>query len=235
LALALAVILSSTAAWADFYVIAGGGAPGTKITSVPFTINNPGFYFLGGNLTYNGSGNAITVNVDDVTLDLMGFSLSGTSSAYGIYMDGRSNVEIRNGTVRGFYIGVYGVNSVTSNKHRAINIRATDNEFGIFLYGNNHLIQNCNSSNNGSTGLGLTTGTITNCVASNNFYGISVSGPGNVIGNIAFNNSDLNFELGNGAATAIMVDRNSAFGKPTNYHVVPGTTGVVMGTNAGTP
>jgi hypothetical protein len=36
-------------------------------------------------------------------------------------------------------------------------------------------------------------------------------------------------------ATAILVDRNSAFGLATNYSVVGGTTGVQWGTNAGTP
>ena len=51
---------------------------GTKITSVPYTITQPGFYLLTGNLTYNGTGNAIAVgaNVKDVVIDLMGFSLT---------------------------------------------------------------------------------------------------------------------------------------------------------------
>ena len=83
-ALLAAVLLSGSAAWAqgDFYVIAGGGPPvGTKISSVPYTITQPGFYFLTGNLTYNGAGNAITVSANNVTLDLMGFSLSHTGSA----------------------------------------------------------------------------------------------------------------------------------------------------------
>ena len=60
---------------------------------------------LAGNLTYSGSTNAITVSADDVTLDLMGFSLTNSGakgSTYGINLSGRTNVEIRNGTVRGF-------------------------------------------------------------------------------------------------------------------------------------
>ena len=111
-ALLAVVLLSGSAAWAaeDFYVIAGGGAVGTKITSVPYTITQPGFYFLTGNLTYNGTGNAITVSANNVTLDLMGFSLSYTGSAAqpnGIFMTGRSNVEIRNGSIIGFWTGVF--------------------------------------------------------------------------------------------------------------------------------
>jgi hypothetical protein len=35
----------------DFYVIAGGGGVGTKISSLPYTITKPGFYYLAGNVT----------------------------------------------------------------------------------------------------------------------------------------------------------------------------------------
>ncbi|MBU4448351.1 MAG: hypothetical protein KKD99_07175, partial [Proteobacteria bacterium] len=54
---------------------------GTKITSVPYTISSPGFYYLGGNLTYSGTGSAISVDADNVTLDLMGFSLTGAGKS----------------------------------------------------------------------------------------------------------------------------------------------------------
>jgi hypothetical protein len=230
-------VLWGQAAWAqEFYVIAGGGAPGTRITGVPFTINSPGFYYLSGNLAYNGSGNAITVNADDVTIDLMGFRLANggaVGSTVGIDMIGRANVEIRNGTVQGFAIGVFEESGGT--KHRAINIRAINNGTGIRFGGNNHLIENCNGSNNSTYGLYVESGIIADCVASNNEYGITMLRPGSILGNMANNNTYNNFVLGDGSATSILVDRNSAFGLNPNYYVVPGTTGVVMGTNAGTP
>ncbi|MFZ5452564.1 MAG: right-handed parallel beta-helix repeat-containing protein [Thermodesulfobacteriota bacterium] len=237
MALVLAVVLGSTTAQADFYVVAGGGPPlGTKITGVPYTISAPGFYYFGKNLTYGGSGNAITVNVDDVTLDLMGFSLiSPGSGQYGIYMNGRANVEIRNGTLRGFYIGVHESSVNTGNKHRIINIRANNNYHGIFINGTNHLIEKCNVSNNTIFGIVLMSGLITECIASNNDLGIALSGPGNVLGNTVVDNASRNFDFGNGVATAIMADRNSAFGLTTNYYVQPGTTGIQWGINAGSP
>jgi hypothetical protein len=207
---------------------------GTKITSVPYEIKTPGFYYLGGNLTYSGSTNAITVSADDVTLDLMGFSLTNSGAVgytYGIIMNGRNNVEIRNGTVRGFNVGVAG----DGTKLRAINVRAPNNAFGINIWGSNHLIKGCNASNNTTTGIYLQSGLISDCVASNNVYGIKLKGPGNVLGNIVFSNSGYNFDLGDGVATAIMVDRNSAFGLPTNYYVILNTTGVQWGINAGAP
>ncbi len=74
----VALLIGSAARAQEFYVIAGGAtAVGTKITSLPYTISSPGFYYLTGNLSYTGSGNGITVSSDDVTLDLMGFRLSG--------------------------------------------------------------------------------------------------------------------------------------------------------------
>jgi hypothetical protein len=239
LTLMLALICGQ-AAWAqDMYVVAVGGV-GTKINSVPYTISAPGFYYLGGNLTHTGTTHGITVNADDVTLDLMGFSLSHTGAIgaeIGIVMNGRTNVEIRNGTVRGFFNGIQET-LATGNKHRVINVRATNNSRnGIVLNGNNHLVKGCNVCNNGPIGISISNGIIADCVAANNgSIGIALNGTGSVLGNSAINNTDRNFSLGAGGATSILVDRNNAFGLNPNYFVTPGTTGVVItANNSGTP
>jgi len=76
---------------------------GTQITAVPYTITAPGFYYLGGNLS-----GRIYVHSSNVTLDLMGFTISGSGvgSGTGISISGTTsgleNVEIRNGTIRNF-------------------------------------------------------------------------------------------------------------------------------------
>ncbi|HEY9074380.1 MAG TPA: hypothetical protein VIN67_09640, partial [Desulfobaccales bacterium] len=219
LALVVAVLLSSPAAWADgdFYVIAGGGAAvGTKITSVPYEIKNSGFYYLGGNLTSSGSGNAITVNADNVTLDLMGFSLSHSGplvAGYGIRMSGRYNVAIRNGTVSFFYAGIAEDSFIYGAQHRVSNVRAIYNTYNISLSGKNHLVNACSGSN-GTTGIYVETGVITSSVASNNDdSGIQI-GRGSIIGNIANNNGTAGFLFGDGI---IMVDRNSAADNGANY------------------
>src|SRR6478609_1827254 len=48
--------------------------PRTPVSSAPFTINQPGSYYLTTNLTIS-SGTAITIATNDVTLDLNGFAL----------------------------------------------------------------------------------------------------------------------------------------------------------------
>ncbi len=80
--------------------------PRTPISTVPFSINTSGSYYLTGNLAVGtGGSNAITINADHVTLDLNGFTLSSTASpasGSGVFLSGpRTNVAIKNGNIRG--------------------------------------------------------------------------------------------------------------------------------------
>lgn len=205
------VLLNIGSAIADdgFYVIAGGGGVGTKISSLPYTINASGFYYVTGNLTC-ASGNGISVSSDDVTIDLMGFRISGNTSSSGIYMEGRKNVEIRNGTLKGWNYGIYDNNG---QNHRVINVRAENNVVGgICLYGYNHLVRGCavadctgdaaygifaqlnctvsgNQINNCNyTGIASYGGTISNNVL-NNCGSYGIHGYGTISGNTVSNSS----------------------------------------------
>jgi len=194
LALMGAVLLSAAPVPADdgFYVIAGRYTPGTKITKLPYPITAPGYYYLTGNLSYTG--NAITVNANDVTIDLMGFSLTGpgTGGPIGITING-SNVEVRNGTVSGWYIGIWGEGPSNA---RVINARANGNIYGIWLNGNNHLIKGCMASQGTfGAGVGLTvgSGTISDSTV-RDFTGTtyaaaiySMAGPSTITGNAVLN------------------------------------------------
>src|ERR1019366_7708233 len=76
--------------------------PRTPISSVPYTISSPGSYYLTATLTNTGVGiDAITINADDVTLDLKGFTLMGgpsAGSAINVPSDHR-HVVVRNGGI----------------------------------------------------------------------------------------------------------------------------------------
>jgi hypothetical protein len=200
---------------------------------IPKTIDTPGSYYLTEDIS--SAGTAITVAVDDVTIDLAGFALVGPGSGinYGIYMTGRSNVEIRNGTVRDFDYGIY-ENSSNSRGHRVIDVRAVSNGLrGICLYGSGHLVKGCTVGNNGtsatSTVYGIYAGsgsTVTGNTAHHNgtsatstVYGIFAGGS-TVTGNTAYNNGD--------SATG-----NVVYGIYANYgSTVTGNTACYNGTGA---
>jgi parallel beta-helix repeat protein len=82
--------------------------PRTHISSIPFTIDSSGSYYLAANLTLSAAGNGITVDADNVVIDLNGFTLAGGGGALtGIFCPGAvQNVLIRNGTVRGWTTGI---------------------------------------------------------------------------------------------------------------------------------
>ena len=236
--LVLAVLLNYTAAWADdgFYVISVGGGVGTKISSVPYTIYSSGFYYLSGNLTYNGTDKAISISADNVTLDLMGFTVTGagkTISTCGIYPNVNEatpskNVEIRNGTVSGFNAGVVGAGADI----RVSRIRAFNNTWGIWISGGHTLVEGCTASNNWN-GIQVFSGRISGCVARDNTgQGIILDGPGAVIGNVSNNNTTDGLALHPQSPTPIMVDQNSADGNGTNYGSGSNTK-IEWGVNAG--
>ena len=185
---------------------------GIAITSLPFTISTPGVYYLVGNLTSTGT-TAITVAADDVTLELNGFTLTGTgiSGECGIYSNNRQNIEIRNGTIRDF--GADGLYLDHGHGHRVIAVRAINNlGHGIRVSGRGSFITDCYAQENSYTGIygGSGRSTITNniviengmsgiscgyasvlrrnLVFQNQCIGISCSGHCVVISNVAYDN-----------------------------------------------
>jgi hypothetical protein len=148
----------------------------TAITSLPATINTQGIYCLTGNLATNlGAGYAIEITVNNVTIDLNGFKLGNLAAgpgtgANGIRANQKKNITIRNGTIRGFFRGIWFDDDspfTASSGHLIEDIRADGNTFvGIWVDGtgnivrNNHVVFTGGSSINGSA------------------YGIVMHGPG---------------------------------------------------------
>lgn len=96
-------------------------APRTPIPggTTGFSINAPGSYYLTGNITVT-TGNGISVNVDNVSIDLNGFTISSTANpanGFGVALvGGRSHVAVSNGHIRGTttYSGSFTTGGFTS-------------------------------------------------------------------------------------------------------------------------
>lgn len=151
------------------------------ISIVPITINASGSYYLTGNLAVT-TGSAITISVDQVTLDLNGFTISSTASpaaGTAVNVSGtRRNIVIKNGHIRGtttfaatFTTGGF-INGITSISATSANIRVSEVSVlgmagdGINLSFNTVarlVVERCTVSGCGD--LGINAGTVRDCVA----------------------------------------------------------------------
>ena len=134
----------------------------TAITTLPATITVQGIYCLTGDLgTSILSGNAITIATNNVTIDLNGHKIGGLAAgpgtqANGIYALDRTNINLRNGTIRGFYYGVYVMDDSTyhdgSGGHVIENLRADYNTYaGLFVSGIGNIIRSNQVVNTGGS------------------------------------------------------------------------------------
>ena len=138
----------------------------TVIPALPYTVTSPGVYILNSHLTYSSSsGNAITINANNVTIDFRDYSITGTGSsstnATGIFASDRSVITIRNGTVTGFKIGILlqASSNVTGRNVNNIveNMRLPSNkQVGISLpFGITCRVEHCQINRIGGSSAGI--------------------------------------------------------------------------------
>lgn len=119
--------------------------PRTPISSIPIGITNSGSYYLTTNLTSATFGISLRSGVNDVTIDLNGFALAGTSNTpnSGISAPSSTNVTIINGTIRNWELGVS-----LGPQSRLERLRILENRGGGASVGNNSVIRQCTVMNN---------------------------------------------------------------------------------------
>ncbi len=133
----------------------------TVIDSIPFTITVQGIYCLKGHLaTSLTSGNMITVATNNVTIDMNGFKLGGLAAgaatvARGIFALDRRNITIRNGSIRGFFRGIWlKGDAANSSGHLLEDLRLDGNTFfAALVEGTGNIIRNNLVVNTGSTAI----------------------------------------------------------------------------------
>lgn len=159
--------------------------PRTPISSDQFTITSPGSYYLTCNLT--SSWTCIGITASGVTLDLMGYSLTGNrdGSYCGISLGGPlHDVVVRNGTIQAFGQGIQCSGAVNV---RLENLVVSSNlYYGIYLSGESgnrcdgNTVSDCIMRDNGSGGCflcgswGFCNGNkLVNCTVSGNGGGMA--------------------------------------------------------------
>ena len=135
-----------------------------------FIISAPGSYFLTGNITGTPGKNGISIQANDVTLDLNGFALVGAANPLGgVNTPGVvTNLCVRNGSIRGWATaGVRAIGAVALVEK----LRLSGN-LGIgVLVGNGSMIKDCVADQNG-VGFYCTDRTqISHCISTRNGNG----------------------------------------------------------------
>jgi hypothetical protein len=165
------------------------------VSGIQYFITQSGSYYLTTNIVGVSGDIGIYVSANNVTLDLNGFSLLGSSGAsFGISLGGGfADMIVRNGNVSGWSVepGIY------NNAQRVTleNLHVSGNASGVYCP-NSTLIRNCVVSGNLLNGITLgNNSTVSDClVESNGYSGIALAlpGGGNVItgNNICGNNTN---------------------------------------------
>lgn len=214
---------------------AGVLRPGTPITAVPYTISQPGSYYLTGNLTGVAGQNGILITTSGVTLDLNGFTLQGVpGSSMGIRVEQttfKRAITIRNGIVRGW--GDTGINAQWALGGVVDSLTAEGNGgWGIIVGADSTLthcaalyntqtgisasgstIRDCTSAANGGHGYQLYHAMLIDCVADNNtFDGVDASYSSRIQGCEVFQNSGRGIHALSSVVTDNQVYQNDGTG-----------------------
>jgi len=139
--------------------------------SAPFTITQPGSYYLTTNI-FVASGNAITINTNDVTLDLNGFVVTAGTAGQGVAVpNAQRNVSVHSGVVRNCPAGGIIASLITGGSFTDLVV--SENGVGGIAVGVNCVVQNCTVVTN-VAGISVANGSwVTHCTLYNNGSGIS--------------------------------------------------------------
>jgi parallel beta-helix repeat protein len=139
--------------------------PRTPISSLPFTINQAGSYYVTTNLTGVSGQSGIIVQAHNVTIDLNGFELVGVAGAASGILPGASltNLVVRNGTVRNWPGHGLRVTIVAQGLYQGL--RLLHNGLGGLSAGVGSIVADCNLEGNVASSLQTSSGSnVRNCV-----------------------------------------------------------------------
>lgn len=186
---------------ADNYQLLGGGGNqyDLLLSELPETIDVPSHVTLAGALTIPAGSTAhgVTVNADNVTIDLAGQVLDGGNAGQdGIFVSGsRAGIVIRDGTIRNWGRNAINTSAATSVAVERVLVRNCTSD-GI-LVGSITAVRDCESTSNGGSGfVGNVSCQFHRCTAaSNSGRGFTVTGRGLLVECTASSNQTDGFWL----------------------------------------
>jgi len=159
--------------------------PRTPIATTPYTLTQPGSYYLTRNLTATNGLNGINVNADNVTIDLNGFTLDGNANTgfRGVACASRSNITIRGGRISNW--SHEGIDGYQSHQVRVENVQVDNSVagWGIIL-GFGSTVSHAQVRRSAAGIIVADGSVVTGCAAEANQRGFEV-GPGSTISDCA--------------------------------------------------
>ena len=148
-----------------------------------FIINTPGSYYLTGNITGVSGKNGISINADNVTVDLNGFALIGVGGSLdGINVPAaHRNLRLHNGSAQS-WAGT-GISSHNARNSQFDHLRVSQNGLHGLSCGNGCVVSSCTAAANAGDGI-LTSDscTVTACTSVSNANGFSTDNRCTIIG-----------------------------------------------------
>jgi parallel beta-helix repeat protein len=177
--------------------------PRTPISTPNFFITASGSYYLTQNITGLSGLHGITIQADNVTLDLNGFALIGVGSGtHGIFVSsGGKNLTIRNGTIRNW--GGRGLRAGAATNSRFEHLRVSNSGAQGIEAGANCTVADCNVDTSVTNGiLTAASGIVSGCTVTSSAGGINVGDNSRV--------EDCVVDAGTGSSSGITCAQNCA-------------------------
>lgn len=142
----------------EIYKSLGDIEPRTPIRSLPFTIDQPGSYYLTGNMSYpTPSQSGIQINASNVSIDMMGFTIKGPGASSGNLQSAidlksaQSGITIKNGRIIDW--GGMGIDCSSSSNTQILKMIVNrTGDYGICVNYNSQVID-CNVSYSKKVGI----------------------------------------------------------------------------------
>jgi hypothetical protein len=194
-------------------------------------ITTGGSYYLTTNLVGVTSQDGITVQADNVTLDLNGFSLTGVAGSHsGLVVSGaHNNLSVHNGVVQGW--ASKGIDAAGAGDSHFSDLRVANNAGGGMQLGSFDRASRCIVAGNGSVGVSVGTGsTVEGCtVCANVGDGIFVGSSCYVENNVCNTNTLAGIRV---SGDNNRIDSNSLVANGTRGLLVQGTANLVIRNSA---